>query len=115
MPRCVLLRHTLPGDTWHYDWMLQPPGSASGTPLVTLRVRSRIDTDPAPAPAEPIHDHRAVYLDYEGPVSGDRGRVERVASGACLALTREPFAATCDWGQGPVGYRLVGEAIVRAD
>lgn len=28
-----------------------------------------------------LDDHRAAYLDYEGPVSGDRGTVTRVASG----------------------------------
>ena len=32
-------------------------------------------------PVERLDDHRPDYLDYEGPVSNDRGRVDRVAGG----------------------------------
>jgi len=35
-----------------------------------------------PIPATPIADHRKAYLEYEGPLSGDRGEVQRVAVGA---------------------------------
>jgi hypothetical protein len=28
-----------------------------------------------------LADHRAAYLDYEGPISGDRGAVSRIAAG----------------------------------
>lgn len=31
--------------------------------------------------AQPIADHRLEYLDYEGPVSGDRGEVKRWDAG----------------------------------
>ena len=31
--------------------------------------------------AERLHDHRLDYLDYEGPVSGDRGDVRRLDAG----------------------------------
>ncbi len=31
---------------------------------------------------EPLPDHRRIYLDYEGPISGDRGSVSRWDSGA---------------------------------
>lgn len=30
-----------------------------------------------------LADHRSAYLDYEGPVSDNRGRVRRIAAGAC--------------------------------
>src|SRR6266542_2533231 len=30
-----------------------------------------------------IADHRRVYLEYEGPISGDRGTVSRIAAGTC--------------------------------
>lgn len=30
-----------------------------------------------------IADHRRDYLDYQGPVSGNRGHVQRVATGDC--------------------------------
>lgn len=44
---------------------------------------------PAPLPADQncqqevlrLADHRPAYLDYEGPVSGERGSVERIESG----------------------------------
>ncbi|MEP3478029.1 MAG: hypothetical protein ABJZ55_02165 [Fuerstiella sp.] len=31
--------------------------------------------------AEPLPDHRRVYLDYEGEISGNRGSVKRIACG----------------------------------
>lgn len=33
-------------------------------------------------------DHRKAYLTYEGPVSGERGRVRRVAEGEVEVLAR---------------------------
>ncbi len=81
MPRAVLLRHDLPDGSFHYDWMIQRAGGPD-RPLVTFRVWDRIDRGDAPEfPAERLADHRAAYLGYEGPVSGDRGQVLRVAGG----------------------------------
>jgi len=37
--------------------------------------------------AEAIPDHRLLYLDYEGPVSGDRGSVSRWDGGHLVWLT----------------------------
>jgi hypothetical protein len=34
-----------------------------------------------PVAVERLGDHRRDYLDYQGPVSNDRGRVDRVAGG----------------------------------
>jgi hypothetical protein len=34
--------------------------------------------------AQQLGRHRRHYLEYEGPVSGNRGEVRRVAAGACL-------------------------------
>jgi hypothetical protein len=53
--------------------------------------------------AEPNADHRALYLDYEGPVSGDRGTVTRYDAG------------TCDWledGDARVRVELRGAKVV---
>ena len=36
---------------------------------------------------EVLPDHRAMYLDYEGPVSNDRGTVKRIASGVFRAIS----------------------------
>lgn len=58
--------------------------------------------------AEPLGDHRMVYLDYEGPVSGERGTVARWDSGT--------FDWVCDTEREVVvevaGRRLRGRVIV---
>ncbi len=36
--------------------------------------------------ARQLADHRLAYLDYEGPVSGDRGSVRRLDSGTFVGL-----------------------------
>ena len=73
--RYVVLRHEGVADP-HYDFMLElSPGAA----LTTWRC----DTWPfrATIPLTPLADHRREYLTYEGPVSGGRGTVTRVAGG----------------------------------
>lgn len=57
-------------------------------PLVTFRVQDRPDSaDISAFAAQRIGDHRRVYLDFEGDVSGGRGRVERVAAGVVERLS----------------------------
>ena len=73
MPRFVLLEHDHPH--LHWDLMLE-----AGAVLRTWRLAG------VPRPGTPVaalasFDHRLAYLDYEGPVSGDRGRVRRVDAG----------------------------------
>ncbi|MBY0311522.1 MAG: hypothetical protein K2W85_05600 [Phycisphaerales bacterium] len=79
----VLLHHETPDGSWHYDWMMQSGGNPGGE-LVTFRTRQRPD-DPSCTHffAERLADHRAVYLQFEGEISGDRGRVRRLAQGTC--------------------------------
>jgi len=40
--------------------------------------------------AEQLADHRLAYLDYEGPVSGDRGAVKRLDFGSYVAREQTP-------------------------
>src|SRR5207244_11699328 len=54
--------------------------------------RSRL---PAPPPDDPrealaIGDHRLAYLDYEGPVSGKRGTVQKWDAGTYEAVSVSP-------------------------
>ncbi len=81
MPRYVLLHHGCPASYRsgpHWDLMLERDG--------VLRTWS-LPENPWPASeaitlsVERLADHRILYLDYEGPLSGDRGDVERVAAG----------------------------------
>jgi hypothetical protein len=69
MPRFVVLYHDWPSP--HYDLMLEVDGV-----LKTWRL-TREPVGISPIPAEPIGDHRLGYLEYEGPVSGNRGTVTR--------------------------------------
>ena len=69
MPRFVILEHHLQGV--HWDFMLE-----SGAVLRTWRLAE------APGTARTIvatllPNHRLVYLEYEGEVSGGRGHVRR--------------------------------------
>lgn len=77
----VLLRHVLPDGSSHFDWMFAPDASPACS-LVTFRVDQPIHHPEVDLfDAEMIGRHRRDYLAYEGPVSGGRGRVERVATG----------------------------------
>jgi hypothetical protein len=76
--RYVVLRHEGIAEP-HFDLMFE---IATESALVTWRSMEW-----------PIHtgsiltklaDHRRAYLDYEGPISGDRGFVRRVTSGFYL-------------------------------
>jgi hypothetical protein len=85
----VLLRHTGHGDE-HYDLMVQIPSQER---LLTWRLTAPPQSVPAPA-AIRIQDHRAIYLTYEGPISGNRGKVERIMGGnATLLRQSAPPAA----------------------
>jgi hypothetical protein len=73
MPRFVILEHDHP--LLHWDFMLE-----AGNVLRTWRLEAL----PAPGRtvrAEALGDHRKLYLDYEGPVSGNRGHVTRWDAG----------------------------------
>ncbi|MFO0820285.1 MAG: hypothetical protein U1A77_20220 [Pirellulales bacterium] len=90
--RFVLLRHDLPPDSTrasHWDLMIE-----IGEILRTWELTSLSHLDQA-SPSEtidnneidlrpitrPLPEHRLAYLDYEGPVSNNRGVVQRIAMG----------------------------------
>lgn len=107
--RTVLLRHELPASTRtpdssvggsHLDWMFEAPDRDE---LVTFRVESRIDApECVEFEAERIGDHRRAYLEYEGEISHNRGRVFRVAEGTVWNVADSPDRMTIeiDWGYG---------------
>ena len=82
--RYVVLSHE-GWDEPHFDLMFEREPNG---PLVTWR-----------SPVWPLVDgttlvqlgeHRRDYLDYEGPVSGNRGQVRRIAAGSFQWLRRGP-------------------------
>jgi len=79
-----MLRHDLPDGSTHWDWLIErEPGEER---VLTFRLKSPwpiLDDRSADTfLAERIADHRAMYMEYEGEVSGDRGVVSRVAGGS---------------------------------
>lgn len=86
-PHTVVLRHDLPDGSWHVDWMLDLDPNGEGG-LVTFRLAQRPDrlAGGQRLTAKRLEDHRRTYLTYEGPVSGNRGTVERLAAGTFDAI-----------------------------
>ncbi len=88
MPRFVLLRHLCPASfarPSHWDFMLE-----WGDVLRTWELRELpppwaaamgVSNAAEQIVATPLPDHRLAYLDYEGPLSGDRGSVTRCDRG----------------------------------
>ncbi|QDT66086.1 DNA polymerase ligase N-terminal domain-containing protein [Calycomorphotria hydatis] len=67
MPQFVILTHDHPFP--HWDFMLEDEGK-----LLTWRILEQPAMNQR-LPAEPLPNHRIDYLEYEGPLSGDRGCV----------------------------------------
>jgi hypothetical protein len=75
--RYVVLRHS-DVDEPHFDLMFE---TMPGSMLATWRSEQwPIETA---TPLIRLRDHRRIYLDYEGDLSGQRGSVMRMAEGSC--------------------------------
>jgi hypothetical protein len=74
MPRFVILEHDHPH--LHWDLMFE-----AGEILQTWRLAQPPEEPACEIVAEALGDHRRMYLDYEGPVSGNRGTVKRWDAG----------------------------------
>ncbi|MBM4077778.1 MAG: hypothetical protein FJ267_19285, partial [Planctomycetes bacterium] len=73
MPRFAVLIHDHPFI--HWDFLLECKNICR-----TWRLMEEPNCD-HPIPAESLPDHRLIYLDYEGPVSNNRGTVKQWANG----------------------------------
>jgi hypothetical protein len=101
VPRYVVLEHDHP--VLHWDFMIE-----TGDVLRTWRLA----LPPKPGPtiaALSLGEHRRAYLDYEGPVTGNRGTVVRWDAGT--------YAERCTEAGLVVvvvqGKRLQGRAVLR--
>jgi hypothetical protein len=109
MPRFVVLAHDWPCA--HWDFLIEAGPVLRAWRLFELpRAGARVR-------AEPNADHRLLYLDYEGPVSGNRGTVTRYDAGTCEWLEDGPervrvelrgarLAGTADLLRGEGGWAL---------
>jgi hypothetical protein len=86
MPRYVILEHDYP--TRHWDFMLE-----AGDILRTWKLPAPPQPEQTIS-AEASFDHRRIYLDYEGPISGGRGCVVRWDNGSFEWVVDEPDALT---------------------
>ncbi len=102
MPRFVLLRHECPPPSKkpkhekpsHWDFMLESGGvlrtwELRELPAAWAELLGKTSTSTTVA-AVPLPDHRLDYLDYEGPLSGDRGSVRRCDRGTYELLEETP-------------------------
>ena len=74
MPRYVILRHETPSSArgqGHWDFMLETGG------ILRTWALAEEPKDQNEIAADQLADHRLAYLDYEGPISGDRGSVTK--------------------------------------
>jgi hypothetical protein len=101
MPRYVILEHDYP--RLHWDLMLE-----TGQALRTWRLDAW-PQDGVWIPAEPIGDHRIAYLDFEGPVSANRGRVQRRDEGTYAGEVALPLSVEVS------GRCLRGTVTIAAD
>jgi hypothetical protein len=125
MPRFVLLYHICPPSyerPSHWDLMLEMGDVLHTWVLGELprdwhaaqRSTAAIDsTCPAVAvgsavAAQQLGHHRNIYLEYEGPISGDRGRVHRIDSGTYRG---EPMSPSI-WQLALEGNALRGKIIL---
>ena len=105
MPQFVVLTHDHP--VLHWDLMLETPEG-----LRTWRLSRPPDNEPGELreiPAEPLPLHRREYLDYEGPVSGNRGTVTRWGRGEYAVVEETPDRLEVVF----TGAQLQGNAVLQ--
>ena len=105
MPRFVILEHDHPFP--HLDFMIE-----WGDRLRTWRLLGEPEPGVTIA-AEAIGDHRADYLDYEGPVSGGRGRVKHWDAGT-LTLETESASDIVPTTSGTRSRRMRCSILIRS-
>jgi hypothetical protein len=101
--RWAILEHTFP--YLHWDFLLE---RSDHTAAHTWRLL-RHPCCGEPIAAEPIPDHRLVYFEYEGEVSGGRGHVRRLEAGQWHSTAKPP--------KEPAPSRLAdaGEVVLQAE
>jgi len=100
VPRFVILRHDSPCGE-HFDFMLEAAGDVLKTWALPRPPEIGVEMQ-----CEALADHRIEYLDYEGPVSGQRGAVTRWDQGT---YTRERHS-DAEWIVQLTGERFAGRA-----
>lgn len=85
----ALLEHTTGSDR-HWDLLVEVPGAER---LPTWRLAANPLEAAGAVHAERIADHRSVYLEFEGELTGGRGVVRRLDRGSAVVETIRPDEA----------------------
>lgn len=97
--RFALLLHRTPKDhseSNHWDLLLEPDEAEGRQGLITWSMPPMVNADSVcldsfECLAKQKPDHRRIYLDYEGPINGNRGSVQRLDFGRLRVLGVEQF------------------------
>jgi hypothetical protein len=95
----VVLEHDWPAV--HWDLLLEKGPVLKAWRLLAEPGSGRV------VPAVPNYDHRLLYLDFEGALSGDRGRVRQWDTGVYDGELAD------EWEVMLLGQRLIGLARLR--
>ena len=102
MPRFVILRHEDQHGV-HFDFMLECQ-EVLKTWALPEPPKSGSDVE-----CQSLADHRLAYLDYEGPISEERGSVTQWDSGSYIAQKQAADA----WVVKLEGKKIAGRATLR--
>jgi len=108
MPRFVLLRHTLPPESSrssHWDFMIERDG------MLRTWALAQDPLSESMIAATRLPDHRIDYLEFEGEISGGRGRVQRCDGGAYTLIEQTSKLLVLDL----FGGRLRGRVTLQCD
>jgi hypothetical protein len=105
--RFAVLHHTgWPGRPDHYDLLLQyAEGDDDNSAVLKTFATSRDEFSATHVQLKKIADHRRAYLEFQGELSGGRGRVARV-DGGDLRIISNPGETWQD-----VRFALYGEKL----
>ncbi len=103
MPRFVILCHSGGTKGVHFDFMLEA-GDTLKTWAMTQPPTAGVEID-----CDELPNHRTAYLDYEGPISGERGFVAQWDRGT-YTVGRQNDA---EWTVELAGERIAGCAVLR--
>lgn len=110
--KAVILLHTLPDGSSHYDWFIEMPSRYDEYRLLSFRSAVRPDhTNPDIVfHVEHLPNHRIHYLTHEGDIGAGRGEVLRVSQGEC---TRFQMSPDSDCIELVIEWELGGESVYR--
>ena len=105
--RFVVLQHC-DRDGVHFDLMIE-----NGAKLATWKMPDPPERcGPHGQACRRIGEHRRLYLDYEGPISDDRGEVRRHDAGTCRVTIERPRSPTQRWVADFEGTQLRGRWVL---